>query len=198
MACCAVPAAALVDPAVAAWVRSRGVAVHARGHGELDAAVAAGTRPVHVVLRCDPGPETVRWAARLGVTRFVVSAERHVDALTRCPETSKFVYLDEQGPAVLGERRLDVVGMHCDVTQPDRPEEWAASVERLLARMALMRTWGSVLTRLSLAGGQASAWLTGDAGQARAIAAAVDDALDDGCARWRLPRPAVTLAPLDA
>jgi hypothetical protein len=29
----------------------------------------------------------------------------------------------------------------------------------------------------------------------KAIAAAVDDAIDEGCARRRLPRPSVTFAP---
>ena len=196
MAGCAIPAVALRDPMVAAWVRAHGLAVTACGGEELELVRAAGVRPLHVVLRCCPVSETIRRAAGLGVVRFVVSSDRHVDALTACPQPSKYVYLDEAGPAVAGERRLDIVGMHCDVADPDDPGQWGGAAERLLGRMAQMRSWGAELTRISLAGGPASAWLAGDTRGLGAIACAVDDALDDGCARWRLPRPAVVLAPL--
>lgn len=196
MAGCAVPAAALRDPAVAAWVRAQGLAVTACGDDELDLVRAGGIRPVHVVLRCCPETTTIRRAAALGVVRYVVSADRHVDVLTECPAPTKHVYLDDRGPAVLGERRLDVVGMHCDVDVRRGVDEWAAATERLLARIALMRECGLTLTRVSLAGGPVGTWLAGGGQELTAIATAVDEALDDGCARWRLPRPAVALAPL--
>jgi hypothetical protein len=196
MAGCALPAASLRDPVVAAWVRAQGIAVIACDDDDLDRAEAGGVRPIHVVLRCCPTTRTIRRAAALGVARYVVSTDRHVDVLSGCTAPAKHVYLDEQGPVVLGERRLDVVGMHCDVDGSGGPPQWGAATERLLSRMALMRECGLTPTRISLAGGSAATWLSGDAYELAAIAAAVDEALDGGCARWRLPRPAVAMAPL--
>lgn len=193
---CGLPAAALGDPAVAACVRAQGVAVAVCGGEELDLARAAGIRPIHVVLRCDRVSDTIRRAAALGVVRFVASTDRHIDVLTECPQPTKHVYLDDRGPAVLGEHRLDVVGIHCDIDDSAGAAEWGAATERVLCRVALLRSCGSNPTRISLAGGAASRWLGGRTGELRAIASAVDDALDEGCARWRMPRPAVMLAPL--
>ena len=138
---------------------------------------------------------TIHRAAALGVVHYVVSTDRHVEVLTGCAVRAKHVYLDDQGPAVLGERRLDVVGMHCDVDDSRGAQEWGAAAGRLLSRVALMRECGLTLTRISLTGGSAGTWLAGGAGELTAIAAAIDEALDEGCARWRLARPAVALAP---
>lgn len=196
MAGCAVPAGVLRDPGVAAWVRNHGLAVTVCGDDDLDLVHRSGIRPIHVVLRCSPVTGTIRRAAELGVVRFVVSADRHVAVLAGCSQPSTFVYLDDEGPVVLGERRLDVIGLHCDVGDSRGAQQWGAATERLLDRMGLMQTCGSRLTRISLAGGSATTWLSGDTDELRVIASAVDDALDAGCARWRLPRPAVELAPL--
>lgn len=196
MAGCGLPAAVLHDPAVAACVRARGLTVTACSAQELETVQAGGVRLRQVVLRCDRHAATIRRAAALGVTRFLVTTDRHVDVLAACPAPTKHVYLDERGPAVLGERRLDVVGVHTDVDVSQDPAQWAAAAERLLNRTALLRDCGLSLTRISLSGGSAGIWLGGHTRQLRRIAAAVDDALDEGCARWRLPRPAVTLTPL--
>lgn len=128
------------------------------------------------------------------MARFVVATERHVDTLAMCEQPLIHVYLAERGPAVIGERRLDICGMHCDVDGSGGAPAWGAAADRLLGRIALMRTCGLALTRISLAGGTASPWLSAS-GEVTEIASAVDDALDEGCARWRLPRPAVALAP---
>lgn len=198
MAGCAVPAGALRDPGVAAWVRAHGLAVTVCGGEELDLVESSGVRPIHVVVRCSPVSHTIRRAAELGVVRFVVSTDRHVDVLAGCAAPIRHVYLDDRGPAVLGERRLDVVGMHCDVDDSKGSPEWGVVTERLLSRMALMHTFGLRLTRISLAGGSTETWLAGGTAELKAVASAVDEALDAGCARWRLPRPAVVLAPLGA
>lgn len=198
MAGCAVPAAALRNPDVAAWVRAHGLAVTACGDEELDLIEVSGVHPTHVVLRCSPVTQTIRRAAAFGAMRFVVSTERHVDVLSACEGPARQVLLDDQGPAVLGERRLDVVGMHCDVDDSQGAVEWGAAAQRLLSRMSLMKSCGLQLTRISLAGGSADTWLAGGTKEIKAIASAVDDGLDAGCARWRLPRPAVIVAPLGA
>ncbi len=196
MSGCALPAVALRDPGVAAWVRTHGLAVTVCGDDDLDLVQRSGIRPIHVVLRCGPVTGTIRRATELGVVRFVVSADRQVAVLAGCSRPPTFVYLDDQGPVVLGERRLDVIGLHCDVGDSRGAQGWGVATERLLDRMALMQTCGSQLTRISLAGGSVETWLSGGTDDLRAIASAVDDALDAGCARWRLPRPAVELAPL--
>lgn len=196
---CGLPVTALRDPSVAAWVRTHGITVNACGDDELGVVRASGVRPARVVLRCGPVTQTLRAAAGRGITQFIVSTERHVDVLAACAQDAPIsVYLDDHGPVVIGERRLNVIGIHCDVDDSSGALEWGAAAERLLCRTALMRTCGLPLTRISLAGGSASTWLGGGGQELTAIAAAVDDALDEGCARWRLPRPAVTLAPLGA
>lgn len=198
MAGCGLPAGALRDPGVAAWVRTHGVTVNACGDDELELVRAGGVRSTQVVLRCGPVTETIRRAVGLGVVHFVVSTERHVDVLAACAKQKMYVYLDDRGPAVIGERRLEIVGMHCDVDDSGGSLEWGAAAERLLCRIALMKTCGLPLTRISLAGGSVATWLAGGRQELTAIASAVDDALDEGCDRWRLPRPAVALAPLGA
>lgn len=179
-------------------MRSHGLAVTACGDDELDLVQASGVRPVNVVLRCSPVTQTIRRAADLGVVRYVVSTDRHVDVLAGCAQPTKHVYLDDQGPAVLGEKRLDVVGIHCDVDDSQGAVEWGAAAERLLCRVSLLHTCGLDLTRISLAGGSADTWLAGGTRELTAIASAIDEALDEGCTRWRLPRPAVVLGPLAA
>ncbi|MGE0221588.1 hypothetical protein [Mycolicibacterium sp.] len=187
---CGVPADALDGEGVAEWVRRHGVTVTACGDDELTQVLGRGVRPEQLVLRCGPRADTARRAVRLGVRRYLVSTERHVDVLADCTSEVVHLYLDELGPAVLGERHLDICGMHCDV---DDFDDWGRATGRLLDRVALMWACGSRLTRISLAGGSASVWLAGGAELVQ-IASAVDAALDDGCARWRLPRPAVALA----
>ena len=46
-----------------------------------------------------------------------------------------------------------------------------------------------------LTGGSADLWLNDREPQLTSIVCAVDAALQTGCERWQLPRPAVTLAP---
>ena len=193
---CHVPAAVLGDSVTAAWVRAQGVAVVACGDDDLDRVQAVAVRPVHVILRCGTETETIRRAVGRGVVRFIASTPYQVEMLSRCALRTKFVYLDEKAPAVFGEHRLQIVGLHGDVDLSVGVLEWGAAAERLLCRAALMKTCGMPLSRISLTGGSAAAWRSGDAAALAAVASVVDEALDEGCARWRLPRPTVTLSPL--
>jgi diaminopimelate decarboxylase len=195
LAGCGLPAGALRDPGVAAWVRAHGSGVSACTGEELELIDECGIRPRHVVLRCT-GSEIMTRATALGVARFIVSSDRHVNVLAAQTDRHVCVYLDESAPLVIGERRLEVIGMHTDIDDSAGARGWGAATERLLCRMALMRTCGLSLTRISLAGGSAAVWLTGGAHDLTAAASAIDEALDEGCARWRLPRPAITVAPL--
>lgn len=184
MAGFAVSAAALDDPLTAAWVRAQGITVYAGGEGDLERVQRVGVRPVHVVFRCGGVTDAVRRAAGIGVRRFIASTPHHVDALSRCAPRRTYVYLDEPAPAVFGENRLRIIGLHIDVDVSGGLIEWGSAVERLLCRAALMKTCGLPVTRISLAGGSADP---------SRVATAVEEALDEGCLRWRLPRPVVTL-----
>ncbi len=197
-AACCVPERALRDPAVAAWVRTHGLAVVVRDVEELERAGRAGVRPGHMVLRCGSPTATIPAAVDAGVVRFIVSADRHVDALADSGRAGLSVFLDDCGPAVIGDHRLVVVGLHCDVDDSAGALEWGVAAERMLCRMSVLRTCGLPLTRISVAGGDCARWVYGGGTMTRAIAAAVDDALAEGCARWRLPRPAVVLGPRSA
>lgn len=194
LAGCGLPAASLSDPSVAAWVRAHGVTVYAGDGDELDLAGQCGVRPAQLVLRCGATDEPIVGALDLGVTRFVVSCEQHVDVLVTCAHHDTYVHVDGECPVVQGRGYLDVIGLHCDVAASG-PLGWGAAAEVLLGRIAQLRCGGSALTRISLTGGPVALWIDGDKAELKAIAAAVDDAIDEGCARWRLPRPSVTFAP---
>lgn len=194
LAGCGLPAVVLSDPSVAAWVRTHGVTVYAGNDAELDLVEKCGVRPERVVLRCGGTSGHIICALDLGVNRFVVSCEEHVAVLMACAHHDTFVHVDDDCPTVTGEGCLDVVGLHCHV-QASGPQDWGAAAQRLLGRIAQLRGDGSALTRISLTGGPAATWIEGDKSELKAIAAAVDDAIDEGCARWRLPRPTVTFAP---
>ena len=191
-----VPAAALNDRSLAAWVRARGVTVTAHDDDELDLVQYNGIRPSQVVFRCGPITSSIRRAVDLGVFRFIVCTPQQIARLGECAPRTKYIHLDDQSPLVLADRRLKVIGLHSDVDDSGGTVEWASAAERLLCRSALMKTCGSPVHRIMLSGGSTDIWLTDQAPQLSSIVHAVDDALREGCERWRLPRPAVTLAPL--
>ncbi|MBJ7337984.1 hypothetical protein [Mycolicibacterium sp.] len=190
------PAAALQDRAVTAWVRTRGVTVIVDGDDELEMLHCSGVRPTQVVFRCGPATDPIRRAVNLGVNRFIIGTARQISGLAECAQRTKYVYLDWRAPLVLGDRRLKVVGLHTDVDDSGGTVEWASAAERLLCRTALLKTCGSPITRIMLSGGSTETWLNGETPRLTSVAHAVDDALRDGCERWRVSRPAVTLAPL--
>lgn len=200
---CCLPAALLTDPLVSAWVRAHGVTVHVRGVDELVLVHNSGVAPEQVAWQCASTAVSISGALAGGVTRFVACNERHLEALATLSGGAASVHLDlgcDVGGAlpvdVVGTHvvGIHVVGIHCEV--PDSvPVQWAVTAGRLLGRMAQLRGQGVHVTRISLIGGSASAWLHADRRLLTSFAAAVDDAIDDGCGRWRLPRPAVTLGP---
>ena len=195
---CGVPAAALLDPAVTGWVRDHGLTVTVDADDHLARVLSRGIRPNQLVYRCGPVTDSTRRAVNLGVTRFVVGTSQHIASLSRCAQRTKYLYLDGRSPLVFGDRRLSVVGLHADVDASEGAVEWAAEAERLLCRAALLKTCGSPVRRIVLRGGSSEPWLTGGTQQLTVIAAAVDDALREGCERWQVPRPAVTLIAADA
>ncbi len=190
-----VPASALSDHDLAAWVRAQGITVTAQDDDDLDVLQYNRIRPTQIVFRCGPVTGAIRRAVNLGVFRFIVCTEQQITRLAECAQRTRYVYLDDHSPLVLGDHRLKVVGLHGDVDVRGGAVEWGSAAERLLCRTALLKTCGSPIHRIMLSGGSADIWLTDDAPQLASIVRAVDDALRDGCRRWQLPRPAVTLAP---
>jgi hypothetical protein len=192
---CGVPAAALRDRQLATWIREHGVTVTAHDEDELDLVQYNGIRPTQVVFRAGAATESIRRAAHIGVFRFILSTEHQIGRLTQCAPRTEYVYLDDEAPLVSGDRRLKVIGLHADVDDEGGALEWASEAERLLCRTALLKTCGSPVHRIMLSGGSSDIWVDGRGEQLSSIVAAVDAALTEGCQRWQLPRPAVTLTP---
>ena len=191
-----VPAAALRDRSWAAWARAHGVTVLARDDDELDLLQYNGIRPTQIVFRCGPVSGAIRRAVNLGVFRFIVCTPQQIARLDECAQRTNYVYLEEQSPLVIADRRVKVIGLHSDVDASGGSVEWATAAERLLCRTALLQACGSPVHRIMLSGGSTDIWLNDQAPQLKSILRAVDDALCEGCERWRLSRPLVTLAPL--
>lgn len=190
----AVPASALGDRSLAAWVRSSGITVIASGEAELDLVQSNGIRPTQVVFRSGAGTDSIRRAVHAGVFRYLVGTQEQIARLNECAQRTKYVYLDAGAPAVLSDRRVQVVGLHSDVDYSGGPAAWATAAERLLSRAALSNAFGSPIHRIILSGGSTDDWVNSPAAQTNSVVRAVDDALRDGCERWWLPRPAVTFA----
>ncbi len=194
LAGCGLPAAVLGDPAVADWVRAHGVTVYAGDSTEMDLAGWCRVPVAQVVLRCGGAAEPIREAVAAGVQRFVVSTGQQAGVLASCAPPGTLVHVDHGCPAVPDEGGLDVIGLHSDVGGY-APVDWGTAAGQLLGRIAQMRSGGPPLTRISLTGGPTAAWIDGDKSELGAIATAVDEAIDEGCARWRVPRPSVTFVP---
>ncbi|MGU3655026.1 hypothetical protein [Mycolicibacterium sp. A43C] len=193
---CGLPAALLIDPLVSAWVRAHGVTVHVGDAGELGLVRAGGVPADQVLWRCGQSAVATSGALACGVTRFVASTRRHLTILSDLAGGVASVHLDPDCLLAGGPPAgVDVVGMHVTVASAD-PDAWAAAAHRLLGHIAGLRRDGVEVTRMSLAGGSAGTWLRAEKHQLMAMASAVDESIDDGCARWRVPRPAVMLGPI--
>jgi hypothetical protein len=193
-----VPATALNDEMLAAWVRAHGVTVTAVDDDDLDLVQFNRIRPTQVVFRCGQVSESIRRAVNLGVVRFVVRTEGQIIRLGECVQRTKYVYLDDHSPLMLGNRRLKVIGLHSDVDHSLGTAEWASAVERLVSRAALLKSCGAPVHRIMLSGGSTEIWLNDQVPQLASVVCAVDGALRDACQRWDLARLAVTLTPATA
>ncbi|MGB8502939.1 hypothetical protein [Mycobacterium sp.] len=80
---------------------------------------------------------------------------------------------------------------------PTRPD-LAVKLRRLIAAMSrIRREQGVVLTRVSLADLDFGAWCR-EPRVLRRIGEATGEVIGEACARYRYPRPALTLAPMRA
>lgn len=194
-ASCGLPAGLLVDPMVAAWVRGHGITVYAGDAYGLGLVRAAGVAPEQVVWQCGPSAVGISGALSCGVRRFLASAPGQLNTLADLAPGLASVHLDHA--CLMGTKPsagVGVVGIHCRV-DISVPAQWGIAADLLLGGIAGLRRLGVNVTRISLIGGPADVWLRADKHELTALASAVDDAIDDGCERWRLPRPALTLGP---
>ncbi len=189
-----VPAAALCDRRTALWVRSHGVSVTACDDRDLDLVRFYGIRPRQVIVRCPPATATLHRACDLGVSRFVVTTGPQLARLAMCAQRTHYVYLDDDGPLMLGDPKVKVIGLHTRVDDQD----WAGAARKLVARSAVLLACGSMVRRIMLSGGPVALWLDVNSDMARRIVADVDAAVRAEAEYWHVPAPAVSMAALSS
>lgn len=192
------PAGVLWMDPVANWVRRHGGCVDVSSVDEMNVAVAKGISPRRVVMhRADASAIPIRLAVNAGAGRFVVDSVAQVAVLSRSAARTQRLLVDVtvQSADVLAAEiqarpRLDLIGLHCRVGDRDR-EPTGAIVREMIAQMSWIRhRHAVVLTRISLAG---AAELCCDRRYLRDVSEELDEALDDACARFRFPRPALVV-----
>lgn len=186
------PADALKAPSVAAWVRRRGVSVHTGSAGDLAIALNAGIAPPRITLHCNDEKAYTRFGVHVGVGRLVIGSQDHLDALTECARPTQQVLVDlsaaadpHLGVRVVSCRRLELVGVHQRLDPRTIAEN---TVGAMIAGIACLRgRYGHIVTRLSFAG----------IAPLRAVAEDLEATVEDACARFRYPRPALVIAVRD-
>jgi diaminopimelate decarboxylase len=104
--------------------------------------------------------------------------------------------LDRAVETVLAARRLNLIGLHCEVGSEENDfVSYPAAIGHMITEMTQIRRHdGVVLTRLGLGGGRAVP--SGDwAIELPGLASQIDESLDDACATLRYPRPLAVLSP---
>jgi len=186
------PATLLALPAAANWVYGNGSEVDARSPQGISFALSAGIAPVRVIFHCASATgRTLYDALSLGVGQFIVDSENAAAMLGACAERPQHVLVDVTSgapgwlfKAVLAEERLTMTGLYSELGYPED------GVLRMLEHLSDVRSrHGMLVSRIGIAirGGHSS--------PVEAVAERVVKALDDGCARLRLPRPALTVFP---
>ncbi|MGN7133131.1 hypothetical protein ACTHQY_07645 [Rhodococcoides corynebacterioides] len=192
---CAVSARALVDRPLLLWAQRSATTVLALDDADLDLVQSMSVRPNQVVFRAGDRTDPIRRALHHGITRFIVSSQVHLDHLAECAQRTTFVYLGPDLPTVSPTRRIVVVGLHADTGPCGNFADWANAADQALCRTAHARTLGTPAHRIVLSR-STDAVVPSSVDQLDSIVHAVDEALRQGCARWWLPRPAVTIAAL--
>ena len=194
------PADLLRLGAVAAWVSRHGVGVDVTTVDELDYALAADVSPLRIVMHGELSVTNL-CALDAGVGKFVVKSGKQVVTLAGAAQRIQLVLIDvtdqcaeDMAAEVVSTNRLDLIGLHCQLGDAD--DETAADIVRgMISQMSrVRRKHGVILTRLSLGGLETTAG-SGDRSDLRRAAELLDDAVEDGCARHRYPRPALVLSP---
>jgi diaminopimelate decarboxylase len=220
----ALPAYALRNLEVAKWARDQRLAIDLRTGTELAVAIAAGIHPARMTVHADGMSDSeLRATANLESGRVVVSSVSQIDLLASAAVRTQDVFvcvsdvnapvlsmagtkkrgfrfdsieLDRAVEAVLAAKRLNLVGVHCEVGSEDNDfVSYPAAIGHMITEMTqIRRRDGVVLTRLGLGGGRAVP--SGDwAVELPELASQIDESLDDACATLRYPRPLVVVSP---
>jgi diaminopimelate decarboxylase len=168
-------------------LKHRGGRIVIDSTGEIALLAAMVRQRQKVLLRITPG----------------VDAHTH-QALTTATEDQKFGLSLASGAAadaalrVLGQRRLELVGVHCHIgSQISRFGGYEEALRRLVAFLAWLRDeCQTTLGELDLGGGHAVPYVTGDEGFAlHEFSARIRPVLRQECERHRLPVPRLTIEP---
>lgn len=193
------PAELLSFEPAAAWIRRHRVTVDVLTAAELNLALASGIRSSQLVMH----PRNAAAIASAGMgqaARLVVDSDQQAAALARGAQRREHVLVCAGPgiPAVVAEvlkhRQLHLVGLHC-TPDPAHDPIGLGALRSALADMAMIRRSHSVLlSRISLAGMDGGLfglhpWAL------RRVADALGEVLEEQCARYRFPRPALTVAP---
>jgi diaminopimelate decarboxylase len=191
------PAERLQTAAVARWVVKRGVAVAAHSCSQLALAIASGIEPSRLVMfgdRAQWGP--IRCALNSEVRQFVVDSCEQVAILEHCAQRRQQVLVDvnmdradEAIAAICESDRLALVGLHFQLdSRSTGAHRYAVAVDTMIAQMAQLHLRrGIIPSRLSLAG---RVW-----DSPRVVAAVIETAVEDSCARHHFPRPSLAFTP---
>ncbi|OBK53990.1 diaminopimelate decarboxylase [Mycobacterium sp. 1081908.1] len=212
---------ALLSAAVAGWAAEEGAGVEVCSGGELATALTGEVPPSNIVLN-----GTAKSAGELddavaaGVGRIVIDTPNEIALLAGrvrrrqrvlirvIPDIDavdqRFGFSLAGGQAagavkrLLGEPWLDLVGLHCQLgSQLADAALYGAAIRQILALMAEARDrHGVVLTELSLGGGHAVPYRSGEpAFNPRAFGTVIDAALQSACAQYDYPRPRIVIGP---
>jgi diaminopimelate decarboxylase len=195
------PAGILWMEPVSNWVNRHGVSVDVASAEELELAVAKGISPPRLVMHCDGATaRPIRLAVNAGVGRFVVSSRQQIALLASCAQRPQRLLVDVSTQSadalaadITARQRLDLIGLHCRLGDSGR-EAVGERLQQMIAQMSWIRSKHDViLTRVSIAEFHA-AEIGCDRSYLRVVSEDLDDAIDDACARYRYPRPALVVA----
>jgi len=181
----AIPAYALRNLTIAKWARDQHLAIDVRTGEELAAAIAAGIHPGRMTVYAESMSDSeLRATSNLAPGRVVVGSmsqivllgtivEHRTQAVVVCvtdvnapvlgvaaAKAHGFRFdsdeLDHAVGAVLGDKRLNLVGLHCDIGSDDYDfVSYPAAIGHMVTEMTQVRRHhGVVLTRLGLGGGR--------------------------------------------
>jgi diaminopimelate decarboxylase len=219
---------ALLSAAVAGWAAAEGAGVEVCSGGELATALTGEVPPRKIILNGNAKTAAeLDDAVAAGVGRIVIDTPNEIallagrvrsrqrvlirvipdidaGALSAGTLDQKFGFTSADGQAagaakrVLGQRWLELVGLHCQLgSQLTDVAPYAEAIRQMLAVMAEIRDRHQVvLTQLHLGGGHAVPYRSGDPELSpRALAAVIDAALQSACAAYRYPLPQVVIEP---
>jgi diaminopimelate decarboxylase len=197
------PADVLRLDAPADWIKHRGVAIDVADADQLAEALSTSVVPQRIIMHLsDQGSSQVSRATEAGAGRYVVNSRQQAEALAGAGPARRRVLVDmtdqdadELVAAVISGVGLDMIGVHRRLSSG---EDGRASVRTMIAEMRrIARRYPLIPARLSLGDVDAADWDCAPDDPAM-IAAAIGDAVEDGCIVSHLPSPAVNVAPSTA